>query len=326
MRASCFVISCLLPLAACAGGGPGRDSAPIVRIDDVGAGRLWVTLWPELLDPAAADKPLPVGGFPVRPLARDQLDRLKRAEHLWRSKDPAFDAQAERLMHDPVTSFWLARLFVNDLLFATDRGSSGVSSLVGDAPWQRPLQALVAMGAEAAPCVVLDLLRFPRADRRDLGARVLAAMGSEALDSWKRVLGVDDARGRRAAVDAVAGTGQGEAQLALLNAALEDADLGVRAQALRGLGKQGAPGSAILRRRVRDEADPFLRVAAIDGLGHLDDRESAEELVQQLDAALSRSDSDAVAACQVALIQRSGIRRPGTVRSWREWLKSLQIP
>lgn len=307
---------------SCAGGAGGGD--PIVRVDDVGAGLGWAALWPELAEPAVHGAPLPDGAFPARQPSRAQLEALRGAERQWRAKDDAAFARARELAAtDPVHAFWFARLLVRDLLIATDSASDATSALVAEVPWRRPFQALADMGTAAVPCVVLDLLRSSQADRRDIGARLLAAMGVAALPTWRGVLAVDDARGRRAATRALGLLPVDRGVCAQCVALLADADLGVRAEALRALGRQGEPGGAALRERLGMETDPFLRQAIADGLGHQTDLASAAALVEMLRQALELRDNDQIAAARSALMRRSGRREPGSLRAWEQWLAEL---
>lgn len=307
---------------SCAGGAGGSDA--IVRVDDVGAGLGWASLWPELAEPTVREAPLPEGAFPARQPSRAQLEALRTAERQWRAKDDAAFVRARDLAAtDPVHAFWFARLLVRDLLIATDTASDAPSALVAEVPWRRPFQALADMGTAAVPCVVLDLLRSSQADRRDIGARLLAAMGLAALPTWRGVLAVDDARGRRAATRALGllpvDPGVGAQCVALL----ADGDLGVRAEALRALGRQGEAGGIALRERLTTETDPFLRQAIADGLGHQADHASAAALVEMLRQALELRDNDQIAAARSALMRRSGRREPGSLRSWEQWLAEL---
>ena len=312
-----LILSCSL-LAGCAAAG--RSDGSSIRVDAVGDGKVWPELWPDLLDPSARGQQLPDGAFPARAPSREQLAALKQVERAWRERDERFSASRDALAADPLTAFWLARLLVRDLLFATDGAAADASALIGEAPWRRPFDALVAMGAPAVPCIALDLLRSSRADRRDVAARLFAAMGPAALPVWSPVLRVDDARARRAAVRALGRLPEDGEALRLLTRGLTDPDLGVQAESLRALGGQGASGGAMLRQRLAVESDRFLRVAMIEGLGNQRDRAAAEVLVQCLEQAFAERDQDAAFAARNSLMQISGRREPGGLASWQDWL------
>ena len=307
---------------SCASGEPASGE----RFDAVGAGRDWIGLWPELIDPTAGGSPLPDGAFPATPPSRAQLDTLREAERAWRARDDErFATVRARAITDPVTSFWLARLLVRDLLIATDTAPASTAALVTEVPWRRPFDGLVGIGSAAAPCVVLDLLRAAQADRRDIGARVLAAMGPAALEVWRRVLAVGEARGRRAGVRALALMAADDGVRAALMSSLADPDPGVRAEALRGLGRQGEAGGACLRDRLAVETDPFLRVAIVEGLGDQRDRASAEALVSALAAAFEARDNGVIGAARASLMRMSGRREPGSLVSWQQWVAGLPV-
>src|SRR5262245_12605404 len=71
---------------------------------------------------ACAAKPAPNR---VAEPAPDQIARLRAAEQLYRKDDPAFAAERDDLARDPVTAFWLTRLFVRDLMLAREGHETG---------------------------------------------------------------------------------------------------------------------------------------------------------------------------------------------------------
>src|SRR5262249_25543058 len=95
-----------LPAAAARHHAPGTPTARPPRRH---AGCPPALLAGALLACACAAKPAP---SKVAEPAPDQIARLRAAEQLYRKDDPAFAAERDDLARDPVTAFWLTRLFV----------------------------------------------------------------------------------------------------------------------------------------------------------------------------------------------------------------------
>lgn len=308
-----LALSALGVLAACASVDAGPPRRPEVP---------WDQMWPGLARPDV-ESFAGEGAFPARRPDPAGLERLKEAERLWRAGDDEAFAQARgELDQDPVLAFWLARMLVRDALFLRDAATADADTMVGPPPWERPFDALVAMGEAAAPCVVLDLLRQRSVDLRDFGARVLHAMGPAALPAWERTFDVADPLVRRYAVHAVTGweADDGGRVFALLEHATRDPDFGVRAQAWRAIGEAGGDQGARLRAALAAEADGFVQRAIVDALGHQGDVESAEAVVGFLEGAAQVGDADGMEAAQRALMRMSGTNEPASPVSWRRWL------
>lgn len=313
-----------LTLLACAATDAARSDGPIRRIDDVGAGKGWMSFWPELRDAEFTGDRLPVGVFPARAPSPEQLRGLKAAESAWRTPGGAFGAVATPLLDDPLATFWLCRMLVRDLLAQSDRAAADATAFVGSPGWERPYDALVELGAKAVPCVVLDLLRADGPHRRDLAARLLGEMGPAALPAWVDVLTVDDSRSVRAAIRALGKMAPDDRVRGPLEQLLASPDFGIRAEAGRALAAQGVAGIAVVRLALAKERDSFVRCAILEGLGGNRDRESAAMLVAALESALDHRAVDEIAAARASLMQMSGRRQPGSLVSWQQWLREFE--
>ncbi|MGE0142394.1 MAG: HEAT repeat domain-containing protein [Planctomycetota bacterium] len=327
-RSGGLLLLCSLPLAlsliACSATDAAQSDGPIRRIDDVGAGKGWLSFWPELRDEGFTGDRLTAGVFPARAPSADQLRGLKAAETAWRTPGGTFGAVATPLLDDPLATFWLCRMLVRDLLAKSDRAAADATAFVGSPGWERPYDALVELGAKAVPCVVLDLLRADGPHRRDLAARVLGEMGPAVLPAWVDVLEVDDSRTVRAAVRALGNMPPDDRARRPLEGLLESPDFGIRAEAGRALAAQGAAGVAVVRDALATERDPFVRCAILEGLGGNRDRESAAMLVAALEAALASRTVEEIRTARASLMQMSGRRQPGSLVSWQQWLTEFE--
>jgi hypothetical protein len=316
MLRSVLQLSPLGLLAAACASGPGAAELNFRRPEVP-----WAAMWPELAAPAAAASVGSDGAFPARRPDAAGFERLQAAERLWRAKDEAgFAAARDELAGEPLLAFWLARLLIRDALFLRENARADESALVGDLPWQAPFDQLVALGAAAAPCVVLDLLRQRAADRNELGAEVLHAMGPAAMPSWERILEVADPAVRRHAVRAMAGWEGDPRVLDQLLDATRDPDFGVRAAAWRGVGLWGSDQGPRLRQALAADQDPFVQRAIVEGLGRQADRDSASAVVDFLERAAAQRDEDGVEAAHRALATWSGRAERDSAPGWRRWL------
>lgn len=316
-------LSSLVVVAACAAPGA-QDSMRGAWASDGSAD--WHRLWPELAVEGARDVGSE-GAFPaVRP---DQagLERLREAERVWRAgDDAAFARERAELAGDPVLSFWLARMLIRDVLFHQGNAAADAAALVVAPPWQRSVDALVAMGESAAPCIVLDLMRQRSAGMRELGADLLNRMGPERLPAWERAFALPDPLVRRYLVEAISGwnTDGGAAAEAAYQRLVEgtrDADFGVRAKAWIGIGRANGEQGPRLRRALAAESDPFVRRAIVEALSHQPDLDSAAAILDFLEVAVRTGDAADKEAGRRAFMRFSGEVEARSVGQWRRWLE-----
>jgi HEAT repeat protein len=174
----------------------------------------------------------------------------------------------------------------------------------GENPGRRnaALEALVRSGERVVPAL-LAASDSDDVDVRKLVVDSLTGIGSErSTPRLIEMLDDDDANVRGAVADALGAIGGPAATRALIATALaEDEDTLVRLGALRALARLEVPlracqlGSAL--------ADPVLRPAACGVLGHPDDSEAAEQLLEGL-RMNSRSAREAAAEVLVRLAGR----------------------
>ncbi|HZT56068.1 MAG TPA: HEAT repeat domain-containing protein [Burkholderiaceae bacterium] len=303
-----------------------------------------------LLVGACAARPAP---SKVAEPAPDQYARLRAAEQLYRKDDPAFAAERDDLARDPVTAFWLTRLFVRDLMLAREGRETGrdyarvqfndvdsatrVRTQTGDsdpllraaAGIKNPVEAralaqIDALGAAAAPCIVHDLGCHPQAFVRELGVELLARIGRPALPAMEPLRASAREAERCVYVEALGGMPPDAASTALLSAFVaDDSEFTVRATAARALGRAGADAAPRLRQTLATDPDPFVRRTAAEALAAQRDAETAAALVGYLERCQQEHDRDGEATAQRALQTLSRTRTPRTPAAWRAWSQSL---
>lgn len=289
----------------------------------------WTEVWPELVAEDASELAAAreARRFPARRPARDELARLVELENAYRRGDDAgFAALCAAIADRPVPSFWLARMLIREVLGARDRGIDGERALVTVPPWQRPADLLVAMGAAAAPCIVVDLLGNPHADRRELGAELLARLGPDALPAWIRAHSVDDTRVRRKALEVVSSWEPLPplAETSLLDAT-RDADFGVRAAAFTALGRAGRAQSARLVAALASEPDPFVQRAIASSLVAMPSRDAAQAVVAFLERSTMAGDVESADLADEVLRRMSGRGERTALATWRQWADALPV-
>ena len=281
---------------------------------------------PDRIAPTPVEKSAPV------PLTPEQNKALAAAERLYRANDEAYPAARDELAKDPVTALWLTRMVARDAVVAFDRrqASDGdfLRQAVGTDPvWDRALVEIEALGATAVPCLITDLLRHPRHDRRRLGVTLLARTGADSIPAMRTELeGPDDAL-RRLTVLAVGEMPAGEGPLGALRAAAKDPEFTVRSAACEGLARMGTAGFADLRAALTAESDPFVRRVAARGLGGDRTRITAEALLTYMRACAVAGDRDGVAAAHEAMSRLADRdpRRPRGVEAWAVWTAEQSV-
>jgi HEAT repeat protein len=104
---------------------------------------------------------------------------------------------------------------------------------------------------------------------RNAAAEALVGMGATAVAPLVRLLGHADPDQRKFAADILGQLARTEAEDALVSALLEDADLNVRVAAAEALGRVGGRGAARALERTLNDAEPLLRLSALDSLASL---------------------------------------------------------
>lgn len=223
---------------------------------------------------------------------------------------------------------------------------------LGDPAWRvrkAAIERLAAMGDDA---LVLPGLRASLADgenpgRRNSAFEVYVAIGARAIPSLVEALECSDVDVRKLAVDALASIGHVSARSALTRA-LDDADVNVRAAAADALGGVGGvaevsrlldvattPAQAALVRlsalrslarlqasigtdRLQEAlANPQLRPAALELLGHSTDPVAVSELEKGLVSSIRAERESAIGGWLLQLSRRDGAQADVLVRSVR---------
>lgn len=293
--------------------------------------------------------------------SREQLAALRAAEAAYRAGDERLAELRDGLVADPVTAFWFTRMVVRDLIFVREAqvGSGELVTLQGEARGRpgddfdaavrrgrdadasglflraakgerspvevRALAQIDALGAHAVPCITLDLCRHKQALVRQLGVDLLGRLGPAAMPGVDRLAGSGEPQDRRTAAQALGAMPASAATFAALERLAEDADYGVRGAALRSLEHGGPRGGRLLRKRLAEDPDPFVRRSAAFGLGGHCDRPSAEALVAYLERCQREQDARGADAAQEALQALSRTAGPRTVHAWRSWASSFDF-
>jgi len=262
------------------------------------------------------------------PLTAEQNSALAAAERLYREGDPAFAERRDELARDPATARWLTRMLVRDAVFAFDRRKATDEEFLRQAAgvdplWDRALTHLRALGGAAAPCLIEDLLRHPRHDRRRLGVTLLGAAGPGALPAMHEVLASRDVALRRLAVLAVGEMQPAPEATEVLQRAATDKEFTVRAAAYEGLGRAAADPRVgeLLRTALGSEPDPHVCRVIAGALGRDPSRASALALVAYMRRSLDAADKQGFAAAHEALARLAGVdpRRPRGYEAWAQW-------
>ena len=281
---------------------------------------------------AAAPEPRPKAARePVKApeIGKEQRDRLREWEGLWRKHDPKADPLRQELCADPATAWWLARTCVFELVRGVDQAKAADDEIVslagtsGDSRRQRALAELCAMGAAAVPCVREDLLRHEYADRRLLAVQILQAIGPDAYAGIAPCLSERDPVVRKAAVDAAAAMLSVPAARSAVEALLADPEFVVRGAAYAALGRLGPQAGGVLRRGLETDADPYVRRAIVQALGEVRVVGSAQAVFAYYTSCLAARDTRGLEAADAALARLSGRKPPGNEVSWRSWLATL---
>lgn len=260
------------------------------------------------------------------PLTVEQNKALAAAERLYRDGNPAFAERRDELARDPDTARWLTRMLTRDAIVAFDRRQASddefFRQVAGKDPlWDRALMHLRALGGAAAPCLIEDLLRHPRHDRRRLGVTLLGVSGAGSLPALKDVLASPDAALRRLAVLGVGEMASSPATVEVLRRAAADREFTVRAAAYEGLGRADGDVAVELRRALQTESDAHVRRVIARALGSDRSKATALALVAFMRSSLDAGDKQGVAAAHDALARLAGgdARQLRGYEAWAKW-------
>ena len=242
-------------------------------------------------------------------------EKLKHFEQVYRQhsndSDPAADQQLAQLRSElcatPDSAFWLARLFVHDAVLALDEGraTDGDFVQVAVSPkhdlLDRAVGQLVAMGPNAVPCLRDDLLRHAYQDRRELGVRLLHAIGPAAVPVVVPLASENDPALRRVAVEALAGMQEEPVAQAAIEKALRDEHFAVRGAAYVALARAGEAALGRLVRALAEDADPYVRRTIAKELGKSADPSARPALLAYRARCVKERDSRSLEVADEAL-------------------------
>ncbi|MCY2956386.1 MAG: HEAT repeat domain-containing protein [Planctomycetota bacterium] len=307
-------------------------------------------LLPVLLAAACASSRSPAGLPPE--LTNAQRLSLQQAEKAYLADAKDFAGLRDALAEDPVTAFWLARIFVVQLVkvrggreeamdsqsvavadvgktVRQDAGSSDDQLLRAVAKVKNPIEVaafmqLDALGTAAVPCIVHDLASNKQALLCQLGCELLGRLGSKALPLIEPLRTSPEVVSRRAYAQALGFMAPSQVPFAALRVmATDDGDFTVRAAAIKVLGEQDTNSQLLLRQRSVDDVDPFVRRLAAQGLARHQNRENALAVADFLARSMRERDSRGERAAQEALQQMAKTRGPRTLDQWRLFAQSL---
>lgn len=322
----CWLVLGLLSLSAC---GATRGEGPPIRV--------WEDLYPELVDPERRTEG-PRKMFKARAFTPEQGRELDAAVALYIAEDPAFAAERDRLAEDPVTAFWLAQFLVTCVVKArqaTPNVDEDDPTLVHEPVWIRPIGELRAMGEDAVPMIVLQLIRHRDSYYVELGRELLESLGPDAFPRWRGVLQIDDPPARRNGYQVLANWGAVNPVIAEeLRKATRDPDFGIRAFGYRGLASDPRFLPDILAALDADP-DPFVKREIVGALGAQFSKPKgeakatvsarvAQAVVDYMDRCLEDGDARGMRAADASLRRMSGKSRAATVQAWRAWLSTLR--
>ncbi len=317
---------------------------------------------------ACASPPPPPPYDPGRP-DRDVAKQLAEVERLYRAEAKDYPAARTALVGDPavgggnpVAAAWLTRLFIRDVITGREglqgqglgsediefaRAAAGQRDRVAD----RATAEIVALGAQAVPTLVGDLLRSSQSQLREVGVELLQQVGAPAVPALLEVARGGELPARRGAVRVLGAHYEQPAVGTLLRELLDASDFTLRADVARGLAGAGAAAQPLLLERVARDRDPFVRRTALEAaaqtpdaavravlldrlahdedaavqlaaarhLGRFPDRSVAGPLVDYLDRCDRVTDGKGWMTAQLSLQQLARQRGRRTVEEWRKW-------
>lgn len=269
-------------------------------------------------------------GFDAGRLDAERTAKLRACETAYRAEAPEYPALRDALLTDPVAANWLTRMFVLDVLRAREgqpldedetdllRAAAGIA----DPLERRAIVELEALGRLALPVVLGDLLRHSQPQPRELGIELvgrLAATGAVTAPDLEPLASSSNPRERRVAARSLGAIGGDGAVQTRLIALAGDAEFAVRADAMRGLGRTGEGGAVVLRAALQQDADPFVRRAAVQALARHRSPATAQAVVDYLQRCHRDRDTAGELTAQKTLEALAGTRGKRSVADWRSW-------
>lgn len=157
-----------------------------------------------------------------------------------------------------------------------DAASPLLVGALGDDDWRVRKQAIEAAVAlapapEVLEALILALGPSPNVGLRNAAVEALAGFGAPAIEALDAAVGSFDADGRKLAAEALGRSAQ-PAALAVLRRLVADEDVNVQGAAIEAVAQIGSTcldAAAGVLEKCLDFSDPFLRLAALDGINQL---------------------------------------------------------
>lgn len=286
------------------------------------------------------------------PLAPETKTLLAGAEKSYRKGEDLAEARA-RIVADPAAAWWWTRLVVRDVVSAREgrigaeeqttvngrefdarvragriQADGGVGVLratagIKDPVERRALTELGELGGAAVPCLVFDLAQHPQGFVRQTGIDLLSRVGPAALPLVRSQLVESEvAAQRRTGAQVLGVLGADGVQPDLARLAL-DPDYAVRAAALASMAGGGEEAATVLRARLQNDEDPFVRRSAARALGAHRSKANALAVCEFLARCQRERDTEGCEAAQDALQEMAKARGVRSLDAWRGFAGGL---
>lgn len=285
-----------------------------------------------------------------------RLAQCRAVAQAWVDGSPEYPALRDALRDDPAAFGWFVRYLEAVLVTAregraevTDRQTlvaqpggrrdlgpeiadvaNAVRAGSGSDEWPRDedradtraVAEIAALGAQAVPIVVGDLVRSPQEFLQTIGIELVARIGDPAVPELLELARRGAPAEQRTAARALGEIGATGAALDALRELSRSSDWTVRSDAAQALHKGGPEARALLIAMLGDD-DPFVRRMAAATLGKYRDAVAAGALADFLERSLQREDLAGERAAQLALQAMASARGPRTVAAWRTFAARL---
>lgn len=184
---------------------------------------------------------------------------------------------------------------------------SGAPNADDDEALEPTLDGIAALGPGALPGVQAGL-KDPSEEVRLVAAKALGKIPGVPMSTFTEALQRENEATRVALIESLAAAGGRAAEPILLERLAQDPDRGVRYTCASGLGTiGGAAASAELIKRTSDD-DPEMRIAAIDGLCRMKDKQASARAIALLSDKSESVRSRVLVSCTEALDTSAGHR------------------